>query len=168
MQFNLLQNFYLGEVFVINYEVNDETLAIIPEKTGTRILEINDEYKVIDSPYMIMENSCKYFGSSLDGRINGSKDILGSIYKVPIMVEETQKLIFFPTEALNSPKVSWISYRNIKNIEKYGKRSLIRFVNGKTIILNCPYFTMKNQIFRCNMLDSISSNRRVTKKTINL
>ena len=137
-------------MFWLNYEINDETLAIIPEKKGTRILEINNEYKVIDNPYTIMENSCKYFGSSLEGRINGSKDILGSIYKVPIVVEETQSLIFF------------------KNIEKYGKHSLIRFINGRSIIINCPYFTMKNQIFRCNMLDSISSNRRVTKKTVNL
>ena len=152
----------------MNYELNEETLAIIPEKRGARILEMDNEYKVIETPYEIMENSCKYFGSSLDGRINGSKDILGSVYKVPVVVEETQKLIFFPTEALNSPKVAWLSYKNIKNVEKYGKHSLIRFVNGRSIVINCPYFTMKNQIFRCNMLDSISSNRRVTKKTINL
>lgn len=150
----------------MNYEVNDETLAIISEKNGSRILECDDEYRVRETPYSIMENSCKYFGSSLDGRINGSKDILGSVYKVPIMVEETQKLIFFPTEALSSPRVSWISYKNIKNIEKRGKGSLIRFVNGKSMFIDCPYFTMKNQIFRCNMLDSISSNRRDTKKTI--
>ena len=165
MQF-FVAKFYFEEVVDINYEINEETLAIISDKNGSRILEYDDEYKVKESPYSIMENSCKYFGSSMDGRINGSKDILGSVYKVPIVVEETQKIIFFPTEALSSPKVSWISYKNIKNIEKRGKNCLIRFVNGRSIILNCPYFTMRNQIFRCNMLDSISSNRREIRKTI--
>lgn len=144
-------------------------MALISEKNGTRVLEYDDEYQVNESVYSIMENSCKYFGSSFDGRINGSKSVLGSVYKVPIIVEETQKLIFFPTESLTSPKVSWIAYKNIKNIEKFGKHSLIRFINGKSIVLECPYFTLKNQIFRCNMLDSIFTKRRTSnydKKTI--
>lgn len=152
----------------MKYEINDETLAIIPIKNGSKIIELNDEYVVSESPFTIMEDSCKYFGSSLEGRINGSKNILGSIYKVPIMVEETQKLIFFPTEAMGSSKTSWISYKNIKNVEKRGKKTLIKFANDDVLILDCPYFTMKNQIFRCNMLESISSNRRVSKKAINL
>lgn len=150
----------------MNYEINDNTLAIISEKNGSKIIEYDDEYKVKETPYSIMENSCKYFGSTLDGRINGSKDILGSVYKVPIVVEESQKLIFFPTESLSSPEVSWISYKNIKNVEKHGKNSLVRFINGKTMLIHCPYFTMKNQIFRCNMLDAISNNRRDKKKMI--
>ena len=155
----------------MNYEINPNTLALISEKNGTRVLEYDDEYQVNESAYSIMENSCKYFGSSFDGRINGSKSVLGSVYKVPIIVEETQKLIFFPTESLTSPKVSWIAYKNIKNIEKFGKHSLIRFVNGKSVVIECPYFTLKNQIFRCNMLDSIFTKRRASKydkKTIDL
>ena len=147
----------------MNYEINPDTLALISEKNGTRVLEYDDEYRINETTYTIMENSCKYFGSSFDGRINGSKNILGSIYKVPIIVEETQKLIFFPTESITSPKVAWIAYKNIKNIEKFGKHSLIRFINGRSIVIECPYFTLKNQIFRCNMLDSIFTKRRTSK-----
>ena len=103
----------------MNYEINDETLAILPyDNERSRVIEMNDEYIVEESPYEIMENSCKYFGSSLSGRVDGSKDILGSVYKIPVIVEESQKLIFFPTEALNSPTVGWISYKNIRNVEK--------------------------------------------------
>ena len=152
----------------MKYEINDETLALIKNGKKTKVLEYADEYNIDETPYEVMEHSCSYFGSSLEGRLNGSKSILGSVYKVPIMVEETQKLIFFPTEAINSPNVAWISYKNIKNVEKYGKKSIIRFVNGYNLIINCPYFTLKNQIFRCNMLDSISSSRKAPKKTINL
>ena len=149
----------------MKYEINDETLAILPfDKDKARVLEESDEYIVDEIPYSIMEDSCKYFGSSFEGRILGSKNILGSVYKAPIIVEESQNLIFFPTEALSSNTVSWISYKKIKSVEKCGKRSKIIFNNGESIIANCPYFSIKNQIFRCNMFDSISSNRKIVKK----
>ena len=149
----------------MKYEINDETLAIMPfDKDKARVLEESDEYIVDEIPYSIMEDSCKYFCSSFEGRILGSKNILGSVYKAPIIVEESQNLIFFPTEALSSDTVSWISYKKIKSVEKCGKRSKIIFNNGESIIANCPYFSIKNQIFRCNMLDSISNNRKIVKK----
>ena len=149
----------------MKYEINAETLAVISySNSKSKIIEKDDQYIVNESPFTIMERSCKYFGSSLDGRVSGSKDILGSVYKVPIIVEESQNLIFFPTEAINSSRVSWISYKNIKDIKKYGTKSIIKFNNDNSVIVNCPYFSMKNQIFRCNMLESISINRRISKK----
>lgn len=149
----------------MKYEINDETLAVLPfDKGNTRVIEKYDEYVVNDTPYEVMEHSCKYFGSSFEGRMLGTKDILGSIYKAPVVVEESQKLIFFPTEAVQSENVSWISYKNIRNVEKYGKQSKIFFNNGSFIVVNCPYFSVKNQIFRCNMLETISDNRKNNKK----
>ena len=149
----------------MKYEINDDTLAILPFDDGrTRIIEKNDEYIVNDSTYEVMEHSCNYFGSSFDGRVSGSKSILGSVYKTPIIVEETQKLIFFPTEAINSSNNSWISYKNIKNVEKFDTKSKILFNNNDFIIVDCPYFSVKNQIFRCNMLEAISNNRKNMKK----
>ena len=149
----------------MKYEINDNTLAIVPfNKESTRIIEKGDEYIVNETPYEVMEHSCKYFGSSLEGRMLGSKDILGSIYKTPVIVEETQKLIFFPTEAIQSESVGWVSYKNIRNVEKYNKKSKVIFNNGEFIILDCPYFSIKNQIFRCNMLEAVSDNRKINKK----
>lgn len=149
----------------MKYEINDSTLAVLPFDGGnTRVLESDDEYIVNNTPYEVMEHSCKYFGSSFEGRMSGSKDILGSIYKVPVIVEESQKLIFFPTESIQSENVSWISYKNIENIEKYGKKSKIVFKNGEFLVVNCPYFSIKNQIFRCNMLEAVSNNRKNNKK----
>lgn len=149
----------------MKYEINDETLAILPfDKNKTRVIEKNDEYIINDTPYEVMEHSCNYFGSSFDGRVVGSKSILGSVYKIPVIVEETQKLIFFPTEALASDNVGWISYKNIRNVEKHDKKSKIVFNNGDYVIIDCPYFSVKNQIFRCNMLESISNNRKSSKK----
>ena len=145
----------------MKYEINDETLAVMSfDEHKTRIIEEAEDYVVNDVPYSIMENSCRYFGSSLEGRLLGSKDMLGSIYKAPIIVEETRNMIFFPTEAINSSSVSWISYKKIRNVEKYGRKTKIVFNNGETVVVDCPYFSIKNQIFRCNMLDTISRNRK--------
>ncbi len=150
----------------MKYEINDETLAIMSfDDEKTRVIEVEDDYIVNDVPYSIMENSCRYFGSSFEGRVLGSKSMLGSIYKTPIIVEETRDLIFFPTEAINSSSVSWISYKKIRNVEKYGKRTKINFINGESIVVNCPYFSIKNQIFRCNMLETISKSRKSSKKS---
>lgn len=149
----------------MKYEINEETLAILPyDLECSRIIEKDDEYIVKETPYKIMENSCRYFGSSFEGRVDGSKSILGSVYKIPVIVEESQKLIFFPTEAVNSPNVSWISYRNIRNVEKIGSKTLIKFKDSRQVLVDCPYFSMKNQIFRCNMLEAISTNRKSSKK----
>lgn len=149
----------------LNYEINDETLAVMSfDEDKSRIIESDDDYVVNEIPYSIMENSCKYFGSSFEGRVLGSKDILGSIYKTPIIVEESKDLIFFPTEALGSPSVAWISYKRIKNVEKYGRRTRVIFDNDESVVVNCPYFSIKNQIFRCNMLETISKNRKSGKK----
>ena len=150
----------------MKYEINDETLAIMSfDDDKTRVIEVDDDYVVNDVPYSIMENSCRYFGSSFEGRVLGSKSMLGSIYKTPIIVEETRDLIFFPTEAINSSSVSWISYKKIRNVEKYGKRTKINFINGESIVVNCPYFSIKNQIFRCNMLETIYKSRKSGKKS---
>ncbi len=149
----------------LNYEINDETLAVMSfDEDKSRIIESDDDYVVNEIPYSIMENSCKYFGSSFEGRVLGSKDILGSIYKTPIIVEESKDLIFFSTEALSSPNVAWISYKRIKNVEKYGRRTKVIFDNDESVVVNCPYFSIKNQIFRCNMLETISKNRKSGKK----
>lgn len=150
----------------LKYEINDDTFAVMSfDGDKARIIEESDDYIVNEDIYSIMENSCKYYGSSFEGRVMGSKDILGSVYKAPIIVEESKSLIFFPTEALNSPSIAWICFNRIKNVEKYGKRTRIIFSNDESIIINCPYFSVKNQIFRCSMLESVSNHRKNVKRT---
>ena len=165
MQFKTAKIYFIGGGVCMKYEINDQTLAIIPySNSKTKIIEADDEYVVDSTPYSIMEHSCEYFGSSLMGRVNGTRSVLGTIYKAPIFVEETKKLIFFPTEAIDSDNVSWVSYRNISNVEKFNNKSIVKFNNGTAVIIDCPYFSIKNQIFRCNMLESISNSRKLSVK----
>ena len=52
-----------------NYEINADTLALIPINNNTvKVYEEDEEFLVNKNVNQIMEDSCKYFGSSLEGR----------------------------------------------------------------------------------------------------
>ena len=74
----------------MKYEVSEGTLAIVPnERENSLVYEDDDRYIIEQSPFEIMENSCRYFGSTYRGRKDGAKDILGAEYKVPIIIDDT-------------------------------------------------------------------------------
>ena len=53
----------------MKYEISKGTLAIVPEKDERSLVYEDDEkYIIEESPYKIMEESCKYFGSTYKGR----------------------------------------------------------------------------------------------------
>lgn len=150
----------------MEYEINEDTLYILP--TGNEscmIVEKSDEYNISSSAYDVMDHSCTYFGSSINGRLLGSKSVLGSIYKVPIVVEESMNIIFFPTKSVTSLKNIWISVNNIVSYEKVGKKTKILFSNNKEFIADIPYYSFRNQVVRCTMLESITRKRKNSKKS---
>ena len=149
----------------MNYEINRDTLAILPiEHDKSRVVEKHNEYIVDLSPYQVMEHSCEYFGSSLNGRLSASKSMLGSIYKAPVLVEESRNIIFFPT---SSPLLSgnvWISLNNIEKYEKVCEQTKIIFKDGKEVLVDIPYSSIENQILRSARLESIVRNRKNIEK----
>ena len=124
-----------------------ELLAIVPNKENSKIYEDNDIYSVKQNCYQIMDNSCKYFGSSYEGRSDGAKSISGMSYKVPIMVSEN--LIFFPTSSPLDDDCSWINFEKVEDLEKmnYNQTKII-FNNGVNIVVPFSYRTIENQLFR--------------------
>ena len=152
----------------MNYEINEGTLAVMPDTNDSRkskILEDRKEYIVDTKPYEVMDYSCKYFGSSYEGRKEGTKAVLDINYKVPIIVENSMNLIFFPTNSPNSDDCMWISLKNIKNIMDYDFNSTkIIFNNDVEITIPISKRTIENQIFRASRLDLIMRNRKSNKK----
>lgn len=148
----------------MNYEVNEDTLAIIPYQNGTKIIERDNEYIIDCNPYKVMEYSCEYFGSSIDGRIKGTKNMLGSIYKAPIIIEESKNLIFFPTSSPNVYENNWISLKNVIGYKKEGNKTKIIFRNNKELLVDIPYLSIDNQVLRASRLESILSKRKNSEK----
>lgn len=76
-----------------DYVINQKTLAIIKENTLTRIIEVDNSLVINKNILKIIDSSCRYYGSSYKGRIEGSKNILKNKYKLPILINDN--LLFF-------------------------------------------------------------------------
>ena len=108
-----------------------------------------------------MEESCKYFGSTYAGRKDSARSILGAEYKVPIIVEDSDNLIVFPTTSPQSTDCTWVSLKRIKSFVKIdSSNTKIIFDNGKEIIVPCSYRTIENQVSRASRLDLIMRSRK--------
>ena len=60
-----------------NYIINYETLLIIPyEDNKSKIFEVDEELIVNMKPFDIIKNSCLFFGSSYEGRREGTSSLL--------------------------------------------------------------------------------------------
>ena len=143
-----------------DYEINEQTLALVPQKNKTMVYEVNDRFLVDKEASLIMEDSCAYFGSSLLGRQKGTSSLIGVTHKAPIIVEESREMIFFPT---SSPRLATCSWISLKNIEKYyskGSKIMIQFKDKSVIELSMSYGIIDNQILRATRLESVLRKRK--------
>lgn len=147
-----------------NYEINDETLAIIPKNNKITIVYEKYNCFIINQNIKdIINNSCKYYGSTFEGRKVASSSILKVNYKVPIMIEESNNIVFFPTTSLRNNNCSWISLNNIEKYERNYRGSKILFNNGKTLIIPISYGILNNQILRSSRLIYLLDERKTKK-----
>ena len=145
---------------MLKYEINDETVALIPiNSSTTRVIELKEEYIVPQSTFNIMEENCEYYGSTYDGRVKAAQKILNFSYKLPLLVEETERIIFFPTKTSASNDCCWINHNFVTKREKSGKNIKVQFQNGIIEEFNISKLSFENQLMRANMLDSMLTKR---------
>ena len=146
----------------MKYEISKGTLAIVPNNdSNSLVYEDEERFLIEETPYEIMESSCKYFGSTYEGRKNGAREILGAEYKVPIIIEDSNNLIVFPTTSPYSEDCMWISLNRIKKYYKINfYYTKIIFDNNIEIVVPCSFRTIENQISRASRLDLILRKRR--------
>lgn len=153
------------------YKINEQTLAIIPiNNTKTKIYEDNNVIIVNKSAKKIVEENCLYYGSSYEGRRHSTEDLIGITYKSPIIIEETNNIIFFPTCSPRLKTCGWISLNNLDNFVPYNDESQIFFRNNLSLNINVSTSVIENQILKASRLDSVVRSRKKknsnnTKKT---
>lgn len=145
----------------MDYEITYETQIIIPiNKNSSKIVEENSEYIINESTLKVLEHSCEYFGSSYEGRKDGTKKLLGITHKSPIIIEESRKIIFFPTTSPDNENCIWI---NLDKINKYyeldEKKSAILFKNNDLIEFDVSIGSLTNQILRATRLKFVLEER---------
>lgn len=147
-----------------NYEVNDETMAIVGlNEKNSKVLEKEKEYLISSNSYEVLDYSCQYFGSSYSGRLDGSKKMLDAKYKLPIIVEESAELIFFPISSPENDDCIWIALQWFDDIVEINKKVFIRLKNGKKIEVKTSKYSIKNQVMRASRLNYILKERKLLK-----
>ncbi len=144
-----------------SYEINLETLAILPyEKEKSMVIEAEKSFVVDMVPTKIIDESCKFFGSSYEGRFAGTKSLIGISHKSPIIIEESRKIVFFPTTSPRLPRCGWISLNNVADYVKVNADTKIIFSCGKSIKLEVSYGIIDNQILRATRLCAVLEKRK--------
>lgn len=146
-----------------NYEINSSTLAIIPiSKNVSKIIEEEEIITVNKTTTEIIDDSCKFFGSSYLGRHEGTKNLIGIHYKAPIVIEESNDIIFFPTASPRFDNCYWISLKKILKYKKEDGKTIIVFKNGYELPINISTGSLENQILRSTLLESVLRSRKMS------
>lgn len=98
----------------------------------------------------ILNESCINYGSSLNGRIKGSKYALNSKYKLPIIISEKEKLVFFPVKDMG--REIWFNFDMIKEVKRKNSGVDVIFKNGFNKEINVSYTVFNNQVLKASRL----------------
>ena len=148
------------------YEINDKTLVLKPKDEKTVVYEEGGTITVNKTPYKIMEDSCAYYGSTLDGRKEGAANLLSNSYKLPVIVEDANNIIFFPTKSPRKKDCIWVSLNNIRDYYPQKGYIVIEFNNGKKIKVKESYKIIDSQILKATRLGCVMQER-IKKNTKN-
>lgn len=145
----------------LEYEINSNTCAIIALKENkTIIIETNKKLEINTPVDRIINYNCEYYGSSFQGRLQGTKNAIGMKYKLPIIIEESREIIFFPTNSYKNNNCSWL---NLNNIEKYQETKngvIIFFKNDMQFEFEISLESLENQILRASQLLLVLKKRK--------
>ena len=76
------------------------------------------------------------------------------------MIEESKSLIFFPTASPKFAKCSWLSLHDIDKFYRHGESTQILFKNGYSLVIECSFETIENQLMRATRLDCVMKERK--------
>jgi competence protein ComK len=119
------------------YEVNPFTMFIKPIVYGSKIyseiFEVEDEFLSPFKPLELIKSSCEYYGCDYEGRRNGTKQLVGYAHKIPIAIDPTNRIFFFPTTSPNRHECIWISHEHVRDFERINpQETLILFSNNQS------------------------------------
>ncbi|WP_066186985.1 competence protein ComK [Gracilibacillus timonensis] len=146
-------------------EINPNTLAIVgfQDDDGffTRIVEQDekDDYETTWSTHQVMNYTCKGFGISLQGLLDGTRMLSGITHKPPIAIDRISGMYFFPVESPLRKSCTWIAHSHVLEVEREDTHfTRVVFKNGRDILLNVSYASIINQVYRTAQYRYLLSN----------
>jgi competence protein ComK len=135
------------------YEVNPYTMFIKPviygSKVYSEIYELEDKYLYPFKPLDIIKKSCEYFSSSFEGRKDGTKQLIGITHKVPIVIDPTNFIYFFPTTSPTRSECTWFSHEHVWDYRRVDSRqTMVIFRNKQSFNFPISFSSFQNQMLR--------------------
>lgn len=152
------------------YEVNPFTMFVKPIVYGSKIyseiFEVEDKFLSPFKPLDIIRSSCEYYGSDYEGRRNGTKLLVGYAHKIPIAIDPTNRIFFFPTTSPNRQECIWISHEHVKDYDRINpQETLILFNNNQSFSFPVSCSSIISQLertayLRTKLMQRIEHNER--------
>jgi len=148
---------------MVNFNFDDaecgltpQTMAVLAEynelgKIYTRVLEKDNEFTIPKAPREVIDNACRYFGSSLESCQEGTREICDFSHKTPIVINLYCGMFFFPIISPQSDACSWISHSHIltlRDVKHLGTEIIFDNDKRTRIIVNVSYGSMTRQLLR--------------------
>lgn len=149
---------------VDRYVIDSETMAVLPLLERDRVCShVIGYYKHIYTsvrPTQLIDRSCRYYGSSFQGRKTGTKELIGITHKPPIVIDASNSIYFFPTTSPAKPQCAWLSHSHISTFKKANHdQTIVTFLNGESVTLDISYSSFSNQFYRTAQLRTVVSSR---------
>jgi len=144
---------------VDKYEINFSTMVLMPvtygSKVFSKIYELDEEFISPFKPIEIIKESCEFFGSSFEGRKEGTRKLTGVTHKVPIAISPANLIYFFPTTSPENIYCIWIAYHHIFDYKKGEQNNtIVKFKNNQFLQIPISTSSFQNQLVRTVMLKS--------------
>ena len=144
-----------------SYIINSSTMALINDNSNTLVYETDDTFIVNKAPLDIIKESCLFYFSTFDGRLQASKNILNSYYKIPIVIEESNGIVFFPTSSVHDKNNNWFSINYVNNVLKFGSNSIVKMLHEVSINCNFSKFSFERQMLKASRLLLVLNQRKL-------
>ena len=139
----------------MKYIIDEDMYFLIKKEKRVEVVTKNQNYEFMVTFDTFINESCKYYGSSYEGRKNGSRYLLSLTSKLPIILNEKKNLVLFPISSDRSKNNIWFLYNNILSYKKVKNYVEVTFKNKEKMIFLISYYIFRNQMLKCSQLLTI-------------
>ncbi|QPC46017.1 competence protein ComK [Mangrovibacillus cuniculi] len=149
--------------------ISGDVMLLRPLEYGhrifTEVISAQGSFLNPMKPIDVIKFSCEYYGSSLDGRIHGTKNMIQVTKKCPIMISPESDIFMFPTKSPFHPQCIWVAVNHVTHYQSTptGETS-VTFTDKKVIQLPISYASFEQQMRKTAMLQISYLNRQEKSK----
>ncbi|KIL46704.1 hypothetical protein KP77_28310 [Jeotgalibacillus alimentarius] len=155
----------------VDYEINSSTMAIRCARHleyQSMIMEPDRTCYSAHTPLKLINQACLDKGSSYSGRLESARHKLCIYNKIPVLVDQFEEIILFPTHSPSHIDNTWISIDHYKKILPHSEKgkAIVQFINGERLTVNCSVSTFQRQYQRAATI--LIHEIHLPKKRMNL